>query len=108
MSNKDRRKTLPVVKVEKDLDEDKIPKRVLPILGAPHSTSSLLSKEDLNEISSKEIPKAIPHWLKLASDDIDNNYGSGNSSTATASGRVRHSVGLDVPGAVHTIRTPSK
>lgn len=94
--NNDRRKTLPVVKLEKDLDEDKIPKRVLPILGAPHASASF--QVDVEE--KKDMPTAIPSWLKLASDD--------NNTAYNAGGRVRHSVGLDVPGAVHTIRTPSK
>jgi 6-phosphofructo-2-kinase len=44
-------------------------------------------------------PKVLPaiNWLKLAPED------GGEKGI-----RIRHSVGLDVPGAVHTITTPSK
>lgn len=107
--NNDRRKTLPVVKIEKDINEDTIPQRVLPILAAPHA-SPIQDKEE-SETSAQEpetmppsvsapapkAPSAVPSWLKLNAED------SGKEAT-----RVRHSVGLDVPGAVHTITTPSK
>lgn len=113
--NTDRRKTLPVVKVEKDLDEENLPKRVLPILAAPHISPIQENDEDeliLEEtrvpssidISTMKPPSAIPSWLKLAPE----NNSSSNSSESGGSMRVRHSVGLDVPGAVHTISTPSK
>jgi 6-phosphofructo-2-kinase len=110
----DRRKTLPEVKVEKDLEEDKLPKRVLPILAAPHISSIQESDEDSTDIiteNQSETPtsivgptaikpqSAIPSWLRLNSEDDD---------MSKDSLRMRHSIGLDVPGAVHTITTPSK
>lgn len=113
--NIDRRKTLPVVKVEKDIDQDSIPKRVLPILAAPHASpkqdrggeeeeeaSAVLVQEPdtispLVSAPTPKAPSAVPNWLKLNAED------SGKDAS-----RVRHSVGLDVPGAVHTITTPSK
>ncbi|CAO3614299.1 unnamed protein product [Mucor fragilis] len=106
--NNDRRKTLPVVKVEKDIDQDTIPQRVLPILAAPHA-SPIQDEQESEETFAQEpetippsvsaptpkAPSAVPSWLKLNAED------SGKEAT-----RVRHSVGLDVPGAVHTITTP--
>ena len=108
--NNDRRRTLPVVKVEKDIDQDTIPQRVLPILAAPHA-SPIQDEQESEETFTQEpetippsvsaptpkAPSAVPSWLKLNAED------SGKEAT-----RVRHSVGLDVPGAVHTITTPSK
>ncbi|KAL9548376.1 hypothetical protein PS6_006638 [Mucor atramentarius] len=105
--NNDRRKTLPVVKVEKDLNEDKIPQRVLPILAAPHASPIQDKEENETFVQESEnlppsvsaptpkAPSAVPTWLKLNAED------SGKEAT-----RIRHSVGLDVPGAVHTITTP--
>lgn len=100
-TNNDRRKTLPVVKIEKDLDEEHLPKRVLPILGAPYSPEieETIADEPVSPLSAS-VPTAVPSWLKLAPEDNTYTY---NSKT-----RTRHSVGLDVPGAVHTITTPSK
>lgn len=112
--NIDRRKTLPVVKVEKDIDQDTIPKRVLPILAAPHASPKQDKDEEEEEVSdvlvqepdaitplvsapTPKAPSAVPNWLKLNAED------SGKEAS-----RIRHSVGLDVPGAVHTITTPSK
>jgi 6-phosphofructo-2-kinase len=109
----DRRKTLPEVKVEKDLEEDNLPKRVLPILAAPHISSiqesddenitDIMEKENapLNVVNPTAIKpqSAVPSWLRLNSDDDIANRDSS---------RMRHSIGLDVPGAVHTITTPSK
>ncbi|GAN02663.1 6-phosphofructo-2-kinase [Mucor ambiguus] len=105
--NNDRRKTLPVVKVEKDLNENTIPQRVLPILAAPHASPIQDKEESETFVQETEtlppsvsaptpkVPSAVPSWLKLNAED------SGKEAT-----RVRHSVGLDVPGAVHTITTP--
>lgn len=115
--NIDRRKTLPVVKVEKDIDQDSIPKRVLPILAAPHASPKQDKEEEEEEeeeasdtlvqepdiisplvsAPTPKAPSAVPNWLKLNSEDF------GKDAL-----RIRHSVGLDVPGAVHTITTPSK
>lgn len=97
----DRRKTLPVVKIEHDLDEEHLPKRVLPILGAPYSPEreEALYDEPVSPLDTT-IPTAVPTWLKLASEE--------NTQKGNPNARVRHSVGLDVPGAVHTITTPSK
>ena len=103
MRRNDRRRTLPVVKLEKDLDEENIPAHVLPVLGAPYVSTLQQEEPEEKRVEDKtKPPKAIPSWLQLSADDLN----SGVSSNA--GGRVRHSVGLDVPGAVHTIRTPSK
>ncbi|KAI8993698.1 6-phosphofructo-2-kinase-domain-containing protein [Pilobolus umbonatus] len=90
------RKKLPMVKVEKDLDDDKLPKRVLPVLGAP--ISPIDHFEDISYESPGEEESiidqplsAVPSWLKLNSEESKH--------------RARHSIGLDVPGAVHTIMT---
>jgi 6-phosphofructo-2-kinase len=106
----DRRKTLPVVKVEKDLDEENLPKRVLPILAAPHISPIQETDEEILEqitappmdTSTMTPPSAVPSWLKLAPD-----ISPSGPSSSSGSMRVRHSIGLDVPGAVRTITTPS-
>lgn len=104
-----RRKTLPVVRIEEDLDEEHLPRRVLPILAAPYSPipegDQLNIDEPVSPLdkSGSSLPTpttAVPSWLQLAPEDNTMNY--------VPSTRVRHSVGLDVPGAVHTITTPSK
>lgn len=108
----DRRKTLPEVKVEKDLDEDNLPKRVLPILAAPHISSIQESDENSADMMENQTvvpnianpaaikPKsAVPGWLRLNEED---------DTAHKDSLRMRHSIGLDVPGAVRTITTPSK
>ncbi|KAG2231616.1 6-phosphofructo-2-kinase-domain-containing protein [Thamnidium elegans] len=98
----ERRKTLPVVKVEQDLDEEHLPKRVLPILAAPYSPipegDELNIDEPIFPLEPATESTVVPSWLQLAPEDNVINY--------TPSTRVRHSVGLDVPGAVHTITTP--
>lgn len=80
------KKTLPVVSKEQDLEDDTISRRVLPLLTSP-SNSPPQEQQDTN------IASAVSNWLRLNVDD--NAY------------RNRHSIGLDVPGAVHTITTPS-
>lgn len=93
---KEHRKTLPVVKLEHDPDEDKLPKHVLPILAAPPKTPENERNEDI--LMHDETPlTAVPNWLRL------------NPEVGKSEGpRIRHSIGLEVPGAVHTITTPSK
>lgn len=80
------RKTLPVVNREQDLEEENITRHVLPLLSVGEE-----EKEDKRqEQENGQNASAVPSWLKLETN------------------RIRHSIGLDVPGAVHTIRTPSK
>ncbi|KAI8884488.1 bifunctional 6-phosphofructo-2-kinase/fructose-2,6-bisphosphate 2-phosphatase [Backusella circina FSU 941] len=88
------KKTLPVVKVENNPEEDRLPRRVLPVLGAPVSPE--IEKAEVEAPEPVE-PKVLPaiNWLRLAPED------GGEKGI-----RIRHSVGLDVPGAVHTITTP--
>ncbi|KAI9478059.1 MAG: 6-phosphofructo-2-kinase-domain-containing protein [Benjaminiella poitrasii] len=96
-SSANRRRTLPVVKIEHDLEEEKLPKRVLPILSAPHQSPPPDKQEDdiISTTPNNNQPKAVKNWLKLNEED-----------TVKTNLRVRHSIGLDVPGAVHTITTP--
>ncbi|KAG0742562.1 hypothetical protein G6F57_006954 [Rhizopus arrhizus] len=78
------RKTLPVVNREQDLEEENITRHVLPLLSVGEE-----EKEDKRqEQENGQNASAVPSWLKLETN------------------RIRHSIGLDVPGAVHTIRTP--
>ncbi|CEG81018.1 hypothetical protein RMATCC62417_15268 [Rhizopus microsporus] len=81
------KKTLPVVSKEQDLEDDTISRRVLPLLASPSNSPPQERQQDNN------IASAVSNWLRLNVDD--NAY------------RNRHSIGLDVPGAVHTITTPS-
>lgn len=90
---REHRRTLPVVKIEHDPDEDNLPKHVLPVLAAPPKTPEAEKNQDI--IMHDETPlTAVPNWLRL-------------NPEPSEGPRIRHSIGLEVPGAVHTITTPS-
>ncbi|KAI7871517.1 6-phosphofructo-2-kinase-domain-containing protein [Spinellus fusiger] len=87
MSTDRRRKTLPVVKTEHDIEEIEHARLHEPI------KEELIKEENINEEHKEEpLLSKKTHWLQL-SPDVDE----------TLLLRTRHSLGLDVPGAVHTI-----
>ncbi|KAI8991750.1 6-phosphofructo-2-kinase-domain-containing protein [Mycotypha africana] len=116
----ERRRTLPVVKVENDNLNDSLPKHVLPMLEASKSSAEGKDVEEkkydsnvteANQFDSNQhddgtsrkpstasagslTSKPLPSWLKL---------NSGIAKSKESSKAPRHSIGLDVPGAVHTI-----
>lgn len=87
---KEHRKTLPVVKVEPESDEENLAKRVLPILSPPPP------KED---VQMDPPVTAVPTWLRVSVEE---------ETQQQDFHRMRHSFGLDVPGAVQTIPNKSK
>ncbi|KAI8359189.1 6-phosphofructo-2-kinase-domain-containing protein [Blakeslea trispora] len=89
----DRRKTLPEVKPESD-DQENLTKRVLTNLCTKDNPSE--NDTQVAHASKLNPPKAIPSWLQAQH----------TKDSTTKSSNIRHSIGLDVPGAVHTIRTP--
>ncbi|OAD70117.1 hypothetical protein PHYBLDRAFT_134170 [Phycomyces blakesleeanus NRRL 1555(-)] len=109
MSTDRRRKTLPVVKTENDIIEEVEQSRwqeeftdePFSLTADPSAQYEDLTHEDSNEFasssqnsqySSSRPNSPQPHWLQLSA-DVDETFLL----------RTRHSLGLDVPGAVHTI-----
>lgn len=86
-----KKKTLPVLKTDKDLEAEGLARLSIDV------PSFEITEEPTSTISEKEPPTSgssnpAPHRPRLADSNLLN----------------RHSIGFDVPGAVHTIMTPSK
>lgn len=84
-----KKKTLPVLKTDKDLEAEGLARLSIDV------PSFEITEEPTSTISEKEPPTSgssspAPHRPRLADSNLLN----------------RHSIGFDVPGAVHTIMTP--
>ncbi|KAI9020664.1 6-phosphofructo-2-kinase-domain-containing protein [Phycomyces nitens] len=109
MSTDRRRKTLPVVKTEHDIVEEVEQSRWQEEFGDEQFTltaepltryedspledpKDFVQSSNTSQYSSSRPNSPQPHWLQLSA-DVDETFLL----------RTRHSLGLDVPGAVHTI-----
>jgi 6-phosphofructo-2-kinase len=98
-----KKKTLPVLKTDKDLEVEGLARLSIDLPsfqvtseesddGAADSTTQAPPAETGSTSRSTLVDNIQPYRLKIEDSSLIN----------------RHSVGFDVPGAVHTIMTPSK
>jgi hypothetical protein len=106
------RKALPVVRKEQHPNHTSLQRQLLPILHGTiasdsedegeskieekKETDAMDEPETMSPLEEKPFKKLHSNRLRLSDED------SGHTGM-----RARYSLGLDVPGAVHTIRTPS-
>lgn len=105
-----RRKTLPVIKTDEQIEQESHG-------SSPPGASSDDNDDDVFLMrEASECPAEMelnqPRWLQL-SPDVDDDESSTKlppplPQPQSSSYAARHALGLDVPGAVHSVMTPSR